>query len=52
VSGVSSMKISLYGSGAIDNINYTKVPEPSTLAIFAFSIMGLASRRLLLGKNK
>ena len=52
VSGVSSIKISLYGSGAIDNINYTKVPEPTTLAIFALGIIGLASRRSLLAKNK
>ena len=61
LSGVSSMKISLYGSGAIDNINYTKVtapspatevPEPTTLAIFALGIMGLVSRRSLFTKKK
>jgi hypothetical protein len=52
VSGVSSIKISLYGSGAIDNINYTKVPEPTTLAIFALGIIGLASRRFLLAKKR
>ena len=52
VSGVSSIKISLYGSGAIDNINYTKVPEPTTLAIFALGIIGLASRRSLLAKKR
>lgn len=26
-------------------LHYTEVPEPSTLAIFALGIMGLASRR-------
>jgi hypothetical protein len=46
VSGVSSMKIKLYGSGAIDNISYTKVPEPSTIVNLVLGIMGLTSRKL------
>jgi hypothetical protein len=33
------------GASLFLNVNYTDVPEPSTLAIFALGIMGLASRR-------
>ena len=40
----------------MDNFNYelssTQVPEPSTLAIFALGIMGLAARRSLLVNKK
>lgn len=45
-------KIELQASGgyrawAIDNVQFTKteVPEPSTLAVFALSLMGFASRK-------
>jgi len=45
-SGVYSMRIKLKGSGAIDNINYTQVPEPSTFVIFSLALLGLVSRKL------
>lgn len=45
ISGIHSMQIKLHGSGAIDNISYTTVPEPATLAIFALGLIGLATRR-------
>jgi len=32
-------------NASLDNVSLTTVPEPSTLAIFALGIMGLASRR-------
>ena len=49
VMGVTSIKIRLKGSGAIDNINYsvTSVPTPSSLILFALGALGLAARRRL-----
>ena len=44
------------GSGQFQKVVFrasaTEVPEPTTLAIFALGIMGLASRRLSLAKKK
>jgi hypothetical protein len=49
VMGVTSIKIKLRGSGAIDNINYTvtSVPAPASLILFALGALGLAARRRL-----
>jgi hypothetical protein len=46
---VTSIKIRLKGSGAIDNINYTvtSVPAPASLILFALGALGLAARRRL-----
>lgn len=48
VMGVTSLRIKLHGSGAIDNINYTtttSVPEPSTLILFGIAALGFLSSR-------
>ncbi len=41
VVGVTSMRIKLHGSGAIDNINFSRVPEPPTLLLLIAGILGL-----------
>lgn len=41
VSDVMSMRINLGGSGAIDNINYTSVPEPTSMFLSLLCLMGL-----------
>ena len=44
--GVNSIHSrNLSGFSSFDNPNVSKVPEPSTLAIFALGMIGLASRR-------
>jgi hypothetical protein len=49
--GTGSLNASFDGVGAMSDlgngflVDYTAVPEPSTLAIFALGIMGFASRR-------
>jgi hypothetical protein len=40
------------GGVAYFKVDTVNVPEPTTLAIFALGIIGLASRRSLLAKNK
>ena len=49
VSDVYSLEINLFGSGAISNIDFTaattSVPEPTTLAVFAMGLIGLAGIR-------
>ena len=44
--GVNSIHSrNLSGFSSFDNLNVSKVPEPSTLTIFALGMIGLASRR-------
>ncbi len=45
--GVTSLKIKLHGSGAIDNIDfaYTEVPAPGTIALLALGLLALFSRQ-------
>lgn len=45
VAGVYEMEIRLNGSGAIDNLNFTKVPEPATLALFGIGLAGMGFAR-------
>lgn len=45
--GVNSIQLrNLSGFSSFDNLNVSKVPEPSTLIIFALGMIGLASRKL------
>lgn len=48
VTGVKSIRINLGGSGAIDNIDYTSIPEPSSMLL---SILCLFGFRVLNKKN-
>lgn len=45
--GVTSLKIKLHGSGAIDNIDYSlvNVPAPGTLALFVLGLIAVWSGR-------
>ncbi|MDO6685195.1 MULTISPECIES: PEP-CTERM sorting domain-containing protein [unclassified Agarivorans] len=45
VAEVSSLRIHLNGSGAIDNIKFS-VPEPGSIALFGLAVFGLVARRL------
>ncbi len=45
VMGVTSLRIKLHGSGAIDNINFTAVPGPSTFILFGLGVLGCVIRR-------
>ena len=50
--GVSSVRIRLGGSGAIDNINYSmQVPTPSVFLMFAAGLVWLARRRRTLSAD-
>lgn len=44
VSGVSKIEIRMGGSGAFDNLTY-RVPEPASLALFGFGLIGLGLLR-------
>lgn len=53
VTGVMSMRINLGGSGAIDNINFTPVPEPSSMFLSVLCLLGyrvLSKKRVKLSK--
>ena len=45
VSGFDRVEIHLGGSGAIDNVEFTPVPEPATLVLFGLLFAALAVRR-------
>ena len=44
-SSASFVELNLRGSGGIDNIVYTEVPEPGTLALFTIGLAGLGFMR-------
>lgn len=45
ISGVRQLDIVLFGSGAIDNLEYTVIPLPAALWLFGSAIAGLAGLR-------
>jgi len=44
IGDVSTLRVELGGSGGLDNIRFTPVPEPTTAALFALGLLGLVWR--------
>ena len=45
IEGIDKVVIELGGSGAIDNLTFSHVPEPSTLLLSALGLAGLGAAR-------